>query len=153
MKFMPNRTRKLAVSAGATALAAILGLSVATAGPAAATVYIPGPQQTCSSGQPKLDYEYMENDNYNTLTWSNVCGVGTWGWADYQQGVWWLYAIRMPTSPYHRVWLHQNANGSGLTACFYSRNSDIYIQAYFNQYGTWIQTPGNVQVSSNTAPC
>jgi hypothetical protein len=153
MKFMRNRTRKLAVSAGTTALAAaILGLSVATAGPAAATAYIPGSQQTCSSGQPKLDYEYMDVGNYNTLTWSNVCGTGTWTWLGGTQE-YWLYAIRMPTSPYHRVWLHQNANGSGATACFYSRNSDIYIQAYFNQYGAWIQTPGNVQVSPNTAPC
>lgn len=149
MKFMHNRTRKLAVSAGTTALAAILGLSVATAGPAAATVYIPGSPQTCSSGQPKLDYEYMEPLNYNTQTWSNVCGIGTWTWDQ----AWDLYAIRMYTSPYHRVWLHQNPNGSGQAVCFYSRDQDVYIQAYFYDYGTWIQTPGNVQVSSNTAPC
>lgn len=151
MKFMPNRTRKLAVSAGTTALAAILGLSVATAGPAAATVYIPGPQQTCSSGQPKLDYEYMQGQDYNTQTWSNVCGIGTWTWFGPQ--TYNLYAIRMYTSPYHRVWFHQNANGSGQAVCFYSRDQDIYIQAYLYNYGNWIITPGNVQVSANTAPC
>jgi hypothetical protein len=127
-----------------------------TALPAQATSYIPSSSpETCSSGQPKLDYEWLNavgtTQNYY---WSNVCGEGTWTWIDSQNGhSYYLWALRMPTSPSHRIWLHQNADGSGLSACFYSTGNDIYMTNYYSQYGLWIDQPGNIQVSANTSPC
>jgi hypothetical protein len=143
--------RKSAIVTGMTALGVTASLTL-TAVPAQAASQIPGPQQTCSAGQPKLDYEYIyETDSSNSYTWSNVCGTGTWTWNDAGPGdyPYFLYAIRMPTSPYHRIWLHQYANGSGATACFYSTGNDVYIPSI----PTWETQPGNVQVSANTSPC
>ena len=123
--------------------------------PAQAASDIPGPPETCSSGQPRLDYETLSAYGHSdTYTWSNICGEGTWAWivgsGNYTYDLW---AVRMPTSPYHRIWLHQDPGGGGLSACFYSTGNDIYIDNYFNQYGLWIAQPGNVQVSANTSPC
>ena len=46
----------------------------------------------------------------------------------------------------YRVWLHQNADGSGWADCF--SNNGVY-----NIYGTRDAAPGNIYVSTNTAPC
>lgn len=131
-------------------IVAAVGLPLATASAASAST-IPSAPQSCSSGQPKLDYEY----EYDTVsgpvyTWSNVCGIETWTWDSTYYAI---VALRMPTSPYHRIWFHENPNGSGLTACFYSQDMDLYMGNYTSRYGSWIYTPGNVQVSANTAGC
>jgi hypothetical protein len=47
---------------------------------------------------------------------------------------------------HNRVWLHQNANGSGWADCFWADNADVPLTGRD-------QNPGNVQVSSNTASC
>ncbi len=47
---------------------------------------------------------------------------------------------------HNRVWLHQNANGSGWADCFWADNVDHPLKGRD-------QNPGNVQVSSNTASC
>jgi hypothetical protein len=148
-----RKSRLSAIASGIAVIGAAVTLVLTTV-PAQAASSIPGSSQTCSPGQPKLDYEwflYNSSGNY-TYTWSNVCGTGTWQWTVYT-GAGALYALRMPTSPYHRIWLHQNPDGSGLSACFYSTNDDIYIAGYELQYGDWIGNPGNVQVSSNTSSC
>jgi hypothetical protein len=114
--------------------------------PAQAASVIPAPPQTCSSGQPKLDYESLDYSYH--YVWSNVCGIGTWLW---NTSSYFVYAIRMPTSPYHRIWFHQNPDGSGLNFCFYSTGNDIYVTDATPM--GWIDTPGNIQVSANTSPC
>jgi hypothetical protein len=130
-----------------------------TAVPAQAATSIPAPSQTCSSGQTKLDYEYGSYTSgvFNGISWSNVCGTGTWTFYNPLHGTPldgnFLQELRMPTSPYHRIWLHQDANGGGSSACFYSENTDVILDNYVNQDGGWIKTPGNVQVSDNTSPC
>lgn len=47
---------------------------------------------------------------------------------------------------HNRVWLHQFANGTGWADCFWADNVDTPLRGRD-------QTPGNVQVSSNTASC
>jgi hypothetical protein len=61
--------------------------------------------------------------------------------------------IRSPFSPYHRIWFHQKADNTGLTACFYSTGNDIYPVQHMGTYGVWVVTPGNIQVSANENPC
>jgi hypothetical protein len=131
-----------AVVSGLAAVGSALTLMLVTAAPgqAATSGTIPAGASSCSSGQPKLDYEYWEVGE--GWIWSNVCGNGDWAW---QSGTL-LVEVRMPTTPYHRIWLHQYG-GSG-TVCLYSQNTDISIPAV-----TWEDAPGDVQVSANTAPC
>ena len=38
-----------------------------------------------------------------------------------------LVEMRMPTSPYHRVWLHQYANNTGYNYFFYSEDNDVTV--------------------------
>ena len=147
-----------AIASGVAVIGATATLTISVL-PAQAAASIPAPAQTCSPGQPKLDYEYglYTNGVFNGYTWSNVCGTGTWTLWNPLHGLpldgTWLQELRMPTSPYHRIWLHQYANNGGLNACFYSKDTDIILGNYVNQYGAWINTPGNIQVSDNTAPC
>jgi hypothetical protein len=135
--------------------AATCGATDATAAP----VYqgwIPNPAVACSPGQPKLDYEYQyttDNINYYDM-WSNVCGVGMWRWGHtgYVSGAWAdfsLIAIRMPTFPAFRVWLHDGTNLQD-PECLYSRDSDRYVNA--NPEVDFTE-PFDLQVSGNTAPC
>ena len=112
---------------------------------------------TCTSGQPKLDYQVDSNSGTN-IYWANVCGTGQWTWqADIPNFVHFniLNAVRMPTSPYHRIWLHENANDTGGAVCLYSTGNDIFMDNLVGS-GTdpsWIWWPANIQVSANTAPC
>jgi hypothetical protein len=46
-----------------------------------------------------------------------------------------------------RVWFHQYADGGGLTECL-SPGWELGVAN-----GTWLQTPGNIQVTSNTNAC
>jgi hypothetical protein len=153
-----KKSRLFATVSGVAVIGAAATLAIAVV-PAQAAASIPGPAQTCSSGQPKLDYEYGSYNMgyFNGITWSNVCGTGTWTLYNPLHGLPldgnFIQELRMPTSPYHRIWLHQDANGGGLTACFYSQDTDIILDNYVNQYGSWIKTPGNIQVSDNTSPC
>jgi hypothetical protein len=57
-----------------------------------------------------------------------------------------VFTIRSPDAPYHRIWFHQDVDGKGWAKCFYSRDNDITIP---QQY----VTPGNIQVTDNTASC
>jgi hypothetical protein len=99
---------------------------------------------------PKLDFEYG-NLNTGALTWTNTCGINTWAFDNADDYMW---AIRMPTTPYHRVWFHQYLTGNGgLSACFYSEGQDLYMENYVDTYGTWIYYPADFQVSANTSPC
>lgn len=125
--------------AGMVAVGATVGLTVAPV-PAHASTTLPAAPETCSPGQPKLDYQYFVS--YSSEPWSNVCGTGTWVW----NTAYAMMNIRMPTTPYHRVWFHEFADGSGWADCFYSEDVDM---------GTWLrdEEPGNIQVSANTAPC
>jgi hypothetical protein len=155
-----RKYRLSAIVSGMAVIGVTATLTLAAV-PAQATSSIPGPSQTCSSGQPKLDYQWgylLEPGGYYFYTWSNVCGTGTWAFTGAVSGGAnptgnFLWTLRMPTSPYHRIWLHQDANGGGLSACFYSEDTDIYLDNYTGQDGGWIETPGNVQVSANTSPC
>jgi hypothetical protein len=130
-----------AVVSGLAAVGSALTLMLVTTVPsqAATNGTIPAAAQSCASGQPKLDYEYWEV----TIgwVWSDVCGDGDWTFSGGE-----LVEIRMPTTPYHRIWLHQY-DGSG-TACLYSQDTDITIPIT-----TWEDVPGDVQVSANTSPC
>jgi hypothetical protein len=47
---------------------------------------------------------------------------------------------------HNRVWLHQNASGSGWADCYWADNVDYPLKGRD-------QRPGNVQVSSNTSKC
>jgi hypothetical protein len=126
----------------ATSGAQAATMSGATAPAQAATTQTVSAAATCD---PKLDFEDLAGD------WSNICGDVTFAFGgDTGPG---LAAIRMPTTPYHRVWLHQDTTGGGLTACFYSEDTDVYMANYTSKYGTWIEHPGNIQVSANTSPC
>jgi hypothetical protein len=132
---------------GLAAIGAALGLTLSTTAAARVTAAaIPGGTVTYASGQPKLDYLSVYGGGGAPVptagTWSNVCGVGTWTWNQYYT----LHAIRMPTSPYHRIWLHQNADGSGWAVCFYSTGGNVSIPFGYDN-------PGNIQVSANTARC
>jgi hypothetical protein len=98
------------------------------------------PAATCD---PKLDYEYQ--NAAGAFEWSNYCGFGTWDWGGY---VFW--ALRVPT---YRVWLHQYADGSGLSLCLWSDDADVYMYNYASQYGSWVYTPGNIQLTDNSTPC
>jgi hypothetical protein len=112
----------------------------------------------CPGTQPKLDIEYQLpfNNNYpnSNLQWFNTCGVF------YEAGNWnqnaELVAIRMPTSPTHRVWLHYRwSNGVVDAFCFYSQDTDIYMRTV-NVYPHpqfEVEFPSDIQVSANTAPC
>lgn len=149
----------LFATAAAAAVVLAAGPAQAATVPVARSLQVTGPAATAAAScNPKLDYEVL-NNNTGTTSWSNFCGTGTGyiAWSlpgvplsEYSYSLW---AVRMPTTPYHRVWLHQNADGTGLTACFYSKNQDLYISNYVNKYGTWIYTPGNIQVSANTSSC
>lgn len=103
---------------------------------------------SASSCDPKTDYEYLATGS-TPPAWFNVCGFGTWPWPFGS----FLTALRMPTTPYYRIWLHQNSDGTGLSACFYSEDTDVYMADYVAKYGNWIEEPGNLQVTSNTNPC
>lgn len=138
-----------------TALLPLTTTSAAQAQPAqptpipcdSASQCLPAPQETCSSGQTKLDYEWQSSVT-GDYVWSNVCGTGTWNWDDPSYDT--LLEIRMPTSPYHRVWLHQYANNTGDNYCLYSEDNDVTVP----YQSAWdIYLPGNVQVSANTASC
>ena len=48
----------------------------------------------------------------------------------------------------NRIWLHQNADNSGWADCFESR-----ADASWTISNTRDSSPGNLQVSANTAPC
>lgn len=129
-------------------LASVIGIPLATAGPAAAAGgSIPAVSPTCSAGQPKLDYEWYERVNGGGVSdkvWSNVCGTGTWTWLKAVAGGGnYLAEIRMPTTPYHRVWLHLSGH---TPLCLYSRNTDISVPATYD-------SPDDVQVAANTSPC
>jgi len=139
---MKSRLRTALI--GTAAIGSVLCLAVDYAVPADAAT-MPGSSQTCASGQPKLDYEWSNLQTNPAGTWSNVCGDATWTW---NQSDFVLY-IRMPTSPYHRVWFHQYANGSGGAVCLYSEDNDVQPP---QQY-VWEIDPGNIQVSANTSPC
>lgn len=151
------KLRPAAVSLLAVLTAAVATLAVATSpanavtssrgtGPIlAATYQAVSPAATCD---PKLDFEYGEQ-GVGLVGWTNVCGEGTF-FIDTTE--YYLWAIRMPTTPYHRVWFHQNSDGTGQAVCFYSQNQDIYLKNYVGTY-PWIYYPGNVQVAANTSPC
>jgi hypothetical protein len=140
-----------AMAASLIMLGAMIAIPIATAGPAAAAGTIPAAPQSCSGGQPKLDYEYI-NINTRVSTWSNVCGTGDWTWDT--SGTYQLLALRMPTTPTHRVWLHLTGVYTGEQACVFSQNADIYVWYLTNPgsdlYQVWT---GDVQVSANTASC
>lgn len=146
----PSSFHRRAALTGITGIAAAFIITFSAAVPAAADSSIPAGAQSCGSGQPKLDYEYENGSESGggATAWSNVCGTGTWDWniGSFSTQDWLLIAIRMPTTPYHRVWLHQGSN----SLCLYSEDNDIYISGYDG--GTWLQ-PDNVQVSANTSPC
>jgi type II secretory pathway pseudopilin PulG len=91
---------------------------------------------------PKVDEEL------NGL-WGNTCGDGFLS----LYGEDYVNAVRSPSAPYHRIWFHQIADGGGLTACFYSTGQDIYPSDYVSEYGSWVEYPGDIQVSANTTPC
>lgn len=143
------RLRTIALGVFAT-LAAVGTLAAtspawATTTVVSATAQAVSPAATCN---PKLDYdaEYMP---YAPFYWGNFCGVGSYtinteGTSDIV-----ISTIRMPTTPYHRVWFHQNDDGSGLSMCFYSKDTDINVL----DSPAWVQTPGNILISANTSPC
>lgn len=137
-----SRLTPITVGVAAIGTAASLMLTVV---PAQAVSSLPAPEQTCSSGQPKLDYEYLDLQDTFVDAWSNVCGTGTWTW---NSNIY-LETLRMPTSPYHRIWLHENPDGTGQSVCLYSQDNDVMPPEAVG----WSDIPGNVQVSSNTTPC
>jgi hypothetical protein len=123
-------------------IGSIVGLTFVPAGPAeAVNGTIPALPVTCSPGQPKLDYN-------GAGYWSNVCGFGEWNW-DSHGGTIPLVEIRMPTTPYHRVWLHGT---DGEAYCLYSQDTDVTPPNGGGVSYNWT-FPANVQVSNNTAPC
>jgi hypothetical protein len=140
-----------AIAASAIMLGAMIAVPITTAGPAAAAGTIPAGQQSCSAGQPKLDYEYA-NLTTRVSTWSNVCGTGTWNFN--QSGNYELLAIRMPTTPTHRVWLYAYGPYAGDSVCAWSPNTDVYVYYLTNPgselYQLWT---GQIQVSTSTAKC
>ena len=142
-------TRPIALSL--IMLGAMIAVPITTAGPAAAVTTIPAAPQSCAAGQPKLDYEYA-NTQTRVSTWSNVCGTTTGNWN--QSGLYLLEAIRMPTTPTHRVWLHSSSAAPGSAVCAYSQNQDIYVYYLSSPPSDfWQRFTGDVQVSANTASC
>ena len=132
-------------------LGAAIALPITTAGPAAAVTTIPAAPQSCAAGQPKLDYEYA-NTQTRVSTWSDVCGTTTWNWN--QSGLYLLEAIRMPTTPTHRVWLHSSSAAPGSAVCAYSQNQDVYVYYLSSPPSDfWQRFTGDIQVSANTAAC
>lgn len=96
------------------------------------TTHAVSPASSCN---PKEDFEIDGQ-------WGNTCGFGIL----YLDNEALVTTLRSPYAPYHRIWFHQNADGSGWAACFYSTGHDIYIP-YSYQY------PGNILISENTAHC
>lgn len=137
---MPGRRMASSLALSGVMLASAAGLTAVTASTANAA--------TCN---PRLSYEYNYDTAHGSVNrWSNFCGYGPWRW---NSGLRAVMAIRMPTAPYHRVWFHENSNGRGATACFYSRNRTLYMKNYTHKYGAWIWGPASIQVSRSTAPC
>jgi hypothetical protein len=139
-----RNSRLRGLTASIVMVGPLVGLPFAMAGPAAAAISLPNGPQTCSSGQPKLDYEYgyyTAEYGLQDITWSNVCGTGTWDWIYPGGGSYELLEVRMPTSPYHRIWVHQGSS----SWCLYSQDTDVSGPSGFYV--------GNIQVSDNTTPC
>jgi hypothetical protein len=155
-----TKTRVRAALVALFAIALAVGLTVGADPALASSGSVPDDMSpTCSAGQPKLDYEVQEQTNIGvggytySYLWENVCGIGDWTWDAYSSGIGsqLLYAIRMPTSPGHRVWLHEP--GGSATLCMYSTGNDVYLGNYIGTVGDWVESPADVQVSTNTAPC
>jgi hypothetical protein len=134
------------LTAGALFSVSVIVIPLATAGSAAASTSIPASPQTCSAGEPKLDYGWAEvvQGVQSSTVWSDVCGFAIWDWdASGGGGINLIIKVRMPTTPTYRIWLH---NSAGDAWCAYSEDSDISVPAAFD-------TPVNVQVSGNSSPC
>jgi hypothetical protein len=95
-----------------------------------------------ASCDPKVDEELAGQ-------WYNTCGDVFY----YLDNAVDVDTIRSPFAPYHRIWFHQYANETGLTACFYSTGNDIYPVQYMGKYGVWVVKPWDIQVSANENPC
>lgn len=143
------KVRTAAIGLAAISITAALLAATATQAQASASMHLVNGLHvlttnaaSATSCTPKVDEELDG-------VWGNTCGDGTLLlYNDYV-----VDAIRSPSAPYHRIWFHEYYDNSGLTACFYSEDNDIYPGDYVAEYGAWVETPGNIQVSANTSPC
>jgi hypothetical protein len=159
-----ERVTRLRLRSAALALCAALMLISSTVAVGAVNVAPAAAADSCSTN--KLDIFFQLSDAPSA--WTNTCGTGVvweewagtavWGcpylWiSDVYQGCTPRAAtigeIRFPFAPYHRIWFHQNVDGSGWSHCFYSTNIDIYVYNFPAEYAS----PGNILVSDNTSPC
>jgi hypothetical protein len=110
-----------------------MGGAVLTAPPAAASVTARIAPASCGSG----NFWVSLLDARFTLY---LCSVTTRSLAGND-----LYTV-MNIHVRNRIWLHQNPDNSGWADCFEGKCAEIGLEHRD-------QNPGNIQVSSNTAPC
>lgn len=114
-----------------------------TAAASAATAAPNGWINTCQSG---VVYEQWSGSN-NEFGCPYVIIFDVFmGCTPPDPGPFGVYNIRSPYAPYHRIWFHEDVDGSGWAVCFYSKDNDITIPQQYS-------APGNIQVSASTAPC
>ena len=126
MSRFPGMRTKLAAGIAAIAAAAGTGLM----GPPAAAVASP---DSCNSGNA---WAWLKSSF--TL---DLCGVGTTNLSGSD-----LYSKLHEGNHSNRIWLHQHPDGSGWADCFRAPNTTWSLNMLQ-------MNPGNVQISSNTAPC
>ncbi len=139
MKLVPSTIlRRVSLCAFTAVSASAVVLSMSSAVPANAATAIAtkqvatGPINPCS---PILAALLGNRDNVY------VCAIGTintTGLGPYQD---------LSDNSSHRVWLHQNANGTGWADCFHTTTGEDFPLSGRDQ------NPGNIQVVSNTSAC
>lgn len=127
----------LAAGSAAVLAAAVAGVAV-TAQPAGAATVRTAATATC---YPKTSFTESTTNSGSNAWRGHFCGTGyrhPW----HRGSVWEHFqTIWDSTSPYHRVWFHEN----GKAWCAWGSTHKAVPRAF--------KVPGNILISQNTAPC
>jgi hypothetical protein len=127
----PAVLRRSAITAAALSAAAVLSVTTLT-GSAASASQVSGGARACGA----TNYWVRLQDGFNLY----LCSVTT---KDLSGGT--IYS-KLYSHVNNRIWLHQNPDGSGWAQCFQGNGTTWGLSGVSTN-------PGNIQVSSNTAPC
>ena len=120
----------------ATAASAIAVIGLAAAVPAGASASVAAPASasvTAACGPSNASAALL-----GSASLAYFCGVGSY---PVLVGPFTILSINVP----NRIWLHQDRNGGGWGDCF-SGTADWVLSGRD-------RSPGNLQISANTAPC
>lgn len=130
---MARAGRGTALAAATTAMAAI-GLTAAAPAGASASAAAPASASVRAACGPSTAWTALLGPN----SLGYFCGVGS---TPIYVGPFTVLSIAVP----NRIWLHQDKNGGGWGDCFSGQGDRLLAGRD--------RSPGNIQISANTAPC